>query len=1436
MTGGFGQPAASGGFGQAASGGFGQASGATGGFGQPAAGGGFGQAGRGMTGGFGQPAASGGFGQAASGGFGQPSGTTGGFGQASGATGGFGQPAAAGGFGQAGRGTTGGFGQPSGTTGVFGQPSGTTGGFGQASGATGGFGQPTAAGGFGQAGRGTTGGFGQPAAGGGFGQAASGGFGQAGRGTTGGFGQPAASGGFGQAASGGFGQASGTTGGFGQPAAAGGGFGQAGRGTTGGFGQPAAAGGFGQAASGGFGQAGRGTTGGFGQPAAAGGFGQAASGGFGQASGTTGGFGQPAAAGGFGQAGRGTTGGFGQPAAGGGFGQAASGGFGQAGRGTTGGFGQPAAAGGFGQPSGTTSGFGQPAAGGGFGQPSGTTGGFGQPAAAGGFGQPSGTTSGFGQPAAAGGFGQPSGTTGGFGQPAAGGGFGQAGRGMTFGTTAGGYTSVGIGAGLGQLPGAGAATNMATDPSVMATALLSLPEFADKPYGNVLLFAPEEQQKPLATPAAADTSTIPVIPASVLHYQERIRLDTLGSSANAILKQQPASFSISRLSATELYELLSSSKVNLGAPADDSYEGCSGINSTFIGATDASGSDVPMHVPVCENTDYILDPPLRALQELSAQQLQNVPHFSVYRRDGKCSIHFLEPVNLVRCDISEVLELRPNGEVSLYPNADTRPSRGHGLNVRARVVVHGVIRTTSCDLSDRCRNSGLLFESYDREMGTWVYIVNADDAELGALEGGAGVREPEDDYVGIEKLSDDDGADNGAETATPQSTSGSPPQEHGFQLANARQSRAMSSVSASRLSQPADKALILPQRNHKVSLRRQVVLPLSDKATRGGTDFTLPFELPNTSEEIQNDRKGAPVIRDGYAKTHGPIYVVRKNDSRIYEMCPAVVSQGAVFSLARSFRCGWSVGGFLAAPAFAWLRDGTEGNGTAAEVHGAGVTIETPYFAHATSNHYLQGCAISVLRTLCRFIHVTAEAVADVRGCFPFVEVNLCREGGVTSLSSEKLNHLMLAVDAVQCDRRSAVGEFTARQAKTVLRLLDALYGLPDADKAESNAIVEKQYLTQLRRRNLNTWLKAELEFMDSWSGADVNLNPAQLLLHKLLCHKLRDAVSIARENGSSELARVLGICGDGNQFGSYVHVSDPKELNMDANIRQRVVSLLSGIVEPFVSQPRYQRSPGVSNGSSGDAAQVAVVPLAPTWKQLLGIFAFYGCTPDTSAEETIVAFLERLRAPSSRSETPFPPYADHIPPTTLNTSRGRDFLARGDEFPDAALSLLEGFAAGVSPVSSALHPHASSYCAMDHLVPFLILIAVRALKLERTPTYRDAETKALLGFASALECLTDLWFWALIPLHMISDARSRAFAVENCLRRNAQRFAASGSKENVDFKNVVELLRVDMRLLEVQRPPETISVEKPLNAPGLRTHASLHEAINKFSRAFLKR
>ncbi|EKF29840.1 ATP-dependent RNA helicase, putative [Trypanosoma cruzi marinkellei] len=951
---------------------------------------------------------------------------------------------------------------------------------------------------------------------------------------------------------------------------------------------------------------------------------------------------------------------------------------------------------------------------------------------------------------------------------------------------------------------------------------MNLPDFAEKPYGNVLLFAPDEEpRKHVAAPPTVGVSSVVIIPASMSRYQQKMRIGPTAPDASVVLKQTPASFSVNGLSDAALREIITSPRVTLGLQDVEKNTASSITPKALLGTTVLTTPEIASHVPVCSSSDYILDPPLRVLQEFSVQQLQTVHDFSIYRRDGKCSVHFLEPVNLVRCDISEVVALRPNGEVQFYPGVDAPPPLGHGIHVPARVTVNGVVATTSEELRSHCRRDGSVFESYNEETGRWVYTTNVDaDALVN------GTVELDDGFVPeIEPISTyADSSDGVVHTPVPFETGGCSRQA--TPTPAFLHVKPVAPASLTQLPHRTDQTSTLPRRTREVTIYGQATLPTVCEKCEPRMDFKLPYELPDTHETTHRERNGEVAIRGHQTKRHQPVYVVKKTDSKIYEMNGSLVSKSAMASLGRSFRCGWQHSGLIAVPGFAWLRDGTECRRLEEEVPGAKVSVVNPFFAHATSKHYLQSCAISVLRAVCRYLQLV-EGSSDKQGNYQLLTVNLCRESSSVSLSTEKLHELVAAIDALRSERPSPLEASTARQAKTLLSLLDALHGLPEADKAEGNAIAEKRYLTQLRRRNLNAWLKDELGFMDNWTEETVEMNSTQRLLFKLLCHKLRDAAFIAKDEGNKDLFRVLGICGDGNQFGSYVAAADTNRMNAEPDVRDRVVALLSGVVEPFISHPRYERS--------DDGEVVSMIPLNATWKQLLGIFAFYGCSPDTSAEEIIGAFLERLRAPSSRQENAYPPYAEYVTPDMLRTTRGKDFVARGDDLQDAALSILEGFAFGTAPAASALHPHSSSYCATDHLSPFLILLCVRAMKINRPQNYRDAETKTLLGFAATLECLADSWFWALLPLHMIEDLNSRSLAVKNFICRNVYRYKKGSYRNNADFKHLVELFKLDMSLFDPKEPPVEVSFEKPMNAPSIRTHTSLCEALERFGRNFSK-
>ncbi|KAG5499188.1 hypothetical protein JIQ42_04000 [Leishmania sp. Namibia] len=1472
---GFGQQSQGSGFGQQApqlAGGFGQPAGA---FGQqaPQAGvfgqqqplqiGGFGQQPQQQVGGFGQQSttAIGGFGQPQpqAGGFGQQ---TGGFGQQSQQQSGFGQTpqqlqggfgqAAGGGFGAgrggAGFGAAGGFNQPAAQSGLFGAAQPAVNAFGRPQQPQGGFGTQTTAGAqFG--GVQGAGGFSATSQGG-FGpqQPASGGFGQ--QAATSGFGQATASGGFGtapQAGAGGFGAGRGTAGFGGQQTAAGG-FG-AGRGTTG-FGQPAQAG-FGaqQPAAAGFGQVQPPATGFGAQQTPAGGFGQPAQSGFGggasqvgagagfggvqqpQSQGAAGGFGaQSGAAGGFGQAAGGfgaqqpAAGGFGQVAQGGAFGQQsqpASGGF-VAGRGATGfglggGFGgaqqqAQSASGGFGAQKGAAGGFGQ-AAGGGFGQASG---GFGaaQPAA-GGFGQAAPAT-GFGQPAPVGGFGQAA-PTGGFGQAAPTGGFGQAPP--TAGLSAqppavGGFGQAPTAAALASAPAAGGGVNVGRPTDL---AFMSLPDYNASPYGNVLLFdSYERPQAAKTTSKAAEDDLKPVVPATrrAMHTWMVTQMRVPDETA---LKQVPASLASSALSPVALKEMLVPA-VQLGGPASGSpAAGPMRVAHDSPRPTPAATVDAPIvnaAVPRCTNPEYTLEPSLAQLATFSPEELRRVSRFTVGRRDGSCEVRFLEPVNLVRVDVATVVHLDSDGHAALYPDGDA-PPLSSGLNVRAEVRVRDPAGGAVEDIARYCAESGAHFVGYRR--GWCVYRLN--DSRAGHATPCATRGLETSDTAPLSIIRDEDEQSHAL--------------DHSLDDSEGEDAADMHAAERPRAAAGSGGALAITDaevRTYKVPPPPASRKPVVERRVKpaAAADFELPYALPDMSPKSKCEPFS---VKLGTARrTAEPrVLYVRAQESviqRTYVNHPPRLkpSERTIRGmLARSVRAGWSSSGSVAFPSHAELRDGAEAAGAVPEVVGACPVAATPFHWHKPARKALTQCAVALLRVFLQHTDVTDDSAC------PLASIHLHRSKSRNTLSAEKLKVASSVIEGVI----SAAGEaslsrveaLSTRQTCTVLSLLSALYALPEADTAVPNAMEETRYLTQLRHRNLAGWLKMELAaFLDSATTRAAKLSPAEELVQTMLCHRLREARTSARSVANEELARVVGVCGEGNQFGGYVEMVRSGFKNGE-EVRQRVVSLLSGKVEPFIRDEEYT---GLQEG----AAEVRAAPTAATWKQLLGIFTFYGCVPDTPAEEIIHAFLERLRAPSSRKLNPLPPYAERVEATVLQTHRGKDVVRRGNTFQDAALLVLEGFANGSAPPAACLHPHASSYSGTDYLTAFVIVAAIRAVHLPRDQAYRDAEVSVLLGMTAELECNDETWFWGLLPLHMIESPASRLDAVRGFCKRNAMRASAQKQigEPQADYNRLVSLMRVDQDLLEPVVAPLEEERGAAENMPSVRTHAALEKALAKLA------
>lgn len=141
------------------------------------------------------------------------------------------------------------------------------------------------------------------------------------------------------------------------------------------------------------------------------------------------------------------------------------------------------------------------------------------------------------------------------------------------------------------------------------------------------------------------------------------------------------------------------------------------------------------------NEDYYISPSMDTLSSYSLLQLRKVPHLVVgHKNYGK--IEFLEPVDLTEVPLTSlggiIITFEPKACI-IYANSSTRPKRGEGINVRAKITCfncYPVDKSTRKPIKDPkhqlvkrhierlMRTPNSKFESYDATSGTYVFIVN----------------------------------------------------------------------------------------------------------------------------------------------------------------------------------------------------------------------------------------------------------------------------------------------------------------------------------------------------------------------------------------------------------------------------------------------------------------------------------------------------------------------------------------------------------------------------------------------------------------------------------------------------------------------------------------------------------------------------------------
>ena len=813
--------------------------------------------------------------------------------------------------------------------------------------------------------------------------------------------------------------------------------------------------------------------------------------------------------------------------------------------------------------------------------------------------------------------------------------------------------------------------------------------------------------------------------------------------------------------------------------------------------------------PFSTSDEFEFHPSLDELHQLSPSQLAAVTNFSISRIDGACTVKFLEPVNLAHVTIEQSILLTKAGQVVFLDDM---------LRRKCQVTV-ACIKTSRQQLVQECREKNYSFISYNEETCEWQYMANErEDAT-----------KTDDSPQQVDSASSS--PPNGAVAGTA-AADRSPALSNASPIPNVNTSTSVV-MSGGRRAPPVERVFpqglvatprvtehlagtFAPQGQSAVYSRPPLHQQLGSGSMRVPSaaefmDIVLPYELPPPREQHASDHehRSTFVVPASYGAPKEDILWLPKSRSTLHAAA-VKPNTGSVFAsqserfLGRSFRMAWGPGGQVALPRNAELRDGGSARVEAKEVPGASVTIADPFKA-VSSTH----CYIAALLTIAQWTTFHNDT--------GFVDL---KSEGSTHLSEEKLAKLRQELQPIAANAKNDDGARAAGvQFDSFISLASALYAISDRDHPNENSSEEGTYLLQLRRRNLLSWLTAELK-KEPQCLPEAAATPAKKLVSLLLRHDVSGALRIAQQDAKdNELSRALAMWGHvGNTVGPYAKLLSFSGGPQSDDAARLVGSILEGEAYPFVEQTLY-------NKKAGTAA--AVNPSGVTWKQLLGIFAFYGCSPVASAGEIVNHFASRF---VSRRERAVAPYSTGFTPAGAASLRGQDVLRHGLAVDDVNYLLLKAFAKSECVPPQALHPNSFTYHSRDFFGPFLALIVIRAIGCHRSREYRDAEYRVLVGLAAQL-LSTSSWSLAALPLSLIEDGDQRKLSIEQLLSPIINNPRLSDAQH----ERVLVGLGVDVKRLKAASffdPPKRQDDFTPRNMPSLTTHTKLQKALKAFASA----
>ena len=135
-------------------------------------------------------------------------------------------------------------------------------------------------------------------------------------------------------------------------------------------------------------------------------------------------------------------------------------------------------------------------------------------------------------------------------------------------------------------------------------------------------------------------------------------------------------------------------------------------------------------LPILTNTEYKINPDLKAISRMTLEELEQIDNFSISNKNGK--IEFEETIDLTGVNLDQIVNILP-GRVELYKNNNISflPQPGKGLNKKAVIHLYNISDNDDVEselslqyLQEKTKEINGEFKSFNRDSREYIYKVD----------------------------------------------------------------------------------------------------------------------------------------------------------------------------------------------------------------------------------------------------------------------------------------------------------------------------------------------------------------------------------------------------------------------------------------------------------------------------------------------------------------------------------------------------------------------------------------------------------------------------------------------------------------------------------------------------------------------------------------